>query len=82
VIAPDVVPNAITLYNIFTQNDALNAIVDGDKITVPEQTIKNVVYKGTGYVEGIYITLYIEEKSNATGDVSSCVLNATKFVDP
>lgn len=82
IIAPGDKPNFITIYNIFTQNDALNAVVDGDQITVAEQTIKNITYTGNGYVEGIYITLYLSEKDNTTGKVSACVFNATKFVQP
>jgi hypothetical protein len=80
IIAPGVQANAISLYNIFTQNDAISATVDGDKISIAEQTINNTVYKGNGYVEGIYITLFVEQKDNTTGNYSNCVLNATKFV--
>jgi len=82
VIAPGDKPNAVSLYNIYSQTSPLAAMVDGDKITIDEQTVNNIVYKGTGYVEGIYITLYVSEKDNATGVYSSCVLNATKFVQP
>ncbi|MEN9338862.1 MAG: EGF-like domain [Bacteroidota bacterium] len=82
IIAPGDKPNAITFYNIFTQNDVLSATVDGDQVDIPSQTIKNITYKGNGYIEGIYITLYIEEKDNTTGAVSACVYNATKFVQP
>ncbi len=82
IIAPGDKPNAISFYNIFTQNDAINATVDGDKVTMEEQTVNNIVYKGNGYVEGIYITLFIEEKDNATGVLTTCVYNATKFVQP
>jgi EGF-like domain len=82
IIAPGDKPYTVSLYNLFTQNESLNVILDGDKMTIEEQTVNNVVYKGAGYVEGIYITLFIEEKDNATGVYSSCVLNATKFVQP
>ena len=80
IIAPGVTPSTISIYNIFTQNQAIDATVDGDKITISEQTINNVVYKGDGYVEGNYITLFVEQKDNGTGIYSDCVLNATKFV--
>ncbi|HNF72078.1 MAG TPA: calcium-binding EGF-like domain-containing protein [Chitinophagaceae bacterium] len=82
IIAPGDKPNAITFYNIFTQNDVIKATVDGDQVVIEEQTIKNITYKGHGYVEGIYITLFIEEKNNDNGEVSACVYNATKFVQP
>ena len=82
VIAPGDKPTVISLYNIFTQNDAITANVDGDKISIDEQTIGTTTYSGTGYVEGIYITLYVSQKDNTTGIYSSCVLNATKFVQP
>jgi len=82
IIAPGAKAYDISIYNIFAQNDALNATVDGDKIVVAEQTVNNIVFKGTGFVEGLYITMYIEEKDNSTGVYSSCVLNATKFIQP
>jgi hypothetical protein len=82
IIAPGITPNAISVYNLFTQNDALSGVVDADKINIPEQTINDVVYLGTGFVEGIYITLFIEEKDNVSGKVSSCVLNVTKLIQP
>ena len=80
VIAPGATPSTISLYNIFTQNQSIDAQVDGYNITIAEQTINNITYKGTGYVEGIYITLFVEQKDNGTGIYSDCVLNATKFI--
>jgi len=80
IVAPGTQPNAISVYNIFTQNSAISATVDGDKISINEQTIGSTVYKGSGYIEGIYITLFVEQKDNTTGIYTDCVLNATKFV--
>jgi hypothetical protein len=82
IIAPGEKPNEISMYNVFTQNNSIIATLDGDKITIPEQTTGNVVYKGSGYVEGIYITVFVEEKNITAGEFNSCVLNATKFIQP
>ena len=82
IIAPGTTGSLISIYNIFSQNDAITASVEGDKILIPEQTVKNIMYKGQGYIEGIYITLFVEEKDNTTGIYSTCVYNATKFVQP
>ncbi len=82
IVAPGEKPNEVSFYNIFTQNDALIAQLDGDKISVPEQTINDIVYKGNGYIEGIYITVFIEEHNTSSNVYSSCVLNATKFIQP
>lgn len=82
IIAPGEKGNAISLYNIFTQNQSINAIVNGYDIVLEEQTVGNIVYRGNGRVEGLYITLYVEEHNLTTGIRSTCVLNATKFVNP
>lgn len=82
IIAPGDQPYTVSLYNVLLQNDALNAILDADKITIEEQTINNIVYSGNGFVEGLYLTLFIKEKDNSTGKVTDCILNATKFVQP
>jgi hypothetical protein len=80
IIAPGDKPNMISIYNLLAQTTALTALVDGDKISIAEQVVNDVEFKGSGYVEGLYITLFVEEKDLATNTYKSCVLNATKFV--
>lgn len=82
IIAPGDKPFEATMYNIFTQTQTLLLELDGDKITIPDQTVNDIEYKGTGYVEGIYITLFVEEHNTVSNEYSSCVLNATKFIQP
>jgi len=82
VIAPDAQPNRISLYDIFDQNNAIKATVNLEKIDIEEQTVAGVVYKGNGYLDGKYITLFIESRDVTTSEQHSCVYNGTKFTQP
>ncbi|MBL7766216.1 MAG: calcium-binding EGF-like domain-containing protein [Chitinophagaceae bacterium] len=82
IVAPETEPNKISIYNIFSQTVAILAVVDIDKVTIPEQTLGNITYSGNGYIESKYITLYITQRDNITGNYNSCVYNGTKFTQP
>jgi hypothetical protein len=60
----------------------MKATINVDKIDIEEQTINNTIYKGNGYIDGKYITLYIESTDIATSEVHTCVYNGTKFTQP
>lgn len=82
IIAPEAQANRISIYNIFVQNKALLATVDVDKVEIESQTIDNITYRGHGYIDNKYLTIYIEEKDNSNGNLFACVYNATKFINP
>lgn len=82
VIAPEPLPNRVTLYDIFDQNVALKATVNVDKIQLDDQSINGMRYTGHGYLDGKYITLYIETRNETTLEMHSCVYNGTKFTQP
>lgn len=82
IIAPEAQANRISIYNLFAQNKAIYATVDVDKVEIEAQTIDNITYRGHGYIDGKYMTLYVEEKNNSNGNLLSCVYNGTKFVNP
>lgn len=82
VIAPEAQPNRVSLYDIFDQVNALKATINVEKIDIEEQTINGTIYKGNGYIDGKYITLYIESTDIATSEVHTCVYNGTKFTQP
>lgn len=82
IVDPEPEPNRIRIYNIFQQNVGITATVNVEKVDIESQTIGNITYRGNGYVEGNYMTLYIEEKDNSNGNFFSCVFNGTKFINP
>lgn len=82
IIAPGDKPNAIVIYDIFNQGTAINATVDLEKINIEAQNIGSFTFSGNGYVEGNYITIFIEQKNVVSGVTNSCVYNATKFTQP
>lgn len=82
IIAPGDKPNTVVIYDIFLQGTSINATVDLEKITIETQNVGDVTYTGNGYIEGKYITIFIEQKNVVTGQVNSCVYNATKFTQP
>jgi hypothetical protein len=82
IIAPGASANTMSIYNLFAQNQAMEATVDIDKVTIADQIAGNTTYSGNGYIDGKYLTLYIEQKDNLTGATNSCVYNGTKFTQP
>jgi len=82
VIAPEAQPNRVTLYDIFDQNNAIKATINIDKIEIEEQTVNGTIYKGNGYLDGKYVTLYIETKDATTLETHACVYNGVKFTQP
>jgi hypothetical protein len=82
IVDPEPEPNRIRIYNIFQQNVGITATVNVEKVDIESQTVGNITYRGNGYVEGNYMTLYIEEKDNSNGNFFSCVFNGTKFINP
>lgn len=82
IIAPGDKPNAIVIYDIFDQGTAINATVDLEKILIETQVVGDNTFSGNGRIEGKYITVFIEQKNVITGQVNSCVYNATKFTQP
>lgn len=83
IIAPGDKPNEITMYNIFNQGSVTKATVDLEKVTIAAQTVDIYTYAGDGYIEdGKYITIFIQETNNQTGEIRSCVYNATKLTQP
>lgn len=82
VIAPEPQANRITLYDIFDQNVAIKATVNVDKIDIESQSINGITYVGNGYLDGNYITIYIQTVDESSLEQHSCVYNGTKFVQP
>jgi hypothetical protein len=82
IIAPGEKPNAIVIYDIFNQGTAINATVDLEKILIETQVVGDNTFSGNGRIEGKYITVFIEQKNITTGQVNSCIYNATKFTQP
>lgn len=82
VIAPEPQPNRVTLYDIFDQNVAMKATIDVDKIMLDDQSINGIRYSGHGYLDGKYMTLYLETRDEVSLEMHSCVYNGTKFTQP
>lgn len=82
VVAPETQPNRISLYDIFDQNTVIKATVNLEKVDIEEQTVAGVWYNGNGYLDGNYITLFIESRDLTTNEMHSCVYNGTKFTQP
>jgi len=80
IMSPKPNPFEVLIYDLFAQNEQMEATVDGVNITIPFQTINNWEYRGYGTVEGKYITMYIEQR-DPLNNFNSCVYNATKYQD-
>lgn len=78
IMAPGGGGGNVVLYDLFSQNETFTATVNGTDIEIPSQISNGWEYRGYGYVEGLYITLYIEQK-DPLGNFNTCVYNATKF---
>jgi hypothetical protein len=79
VIAPEAQANRISFYDIFDQNQEILATVNLNDITIEEQTINGRTYKGNGYLDGKYITVYFQYNDIGSSVVRTCVYNGTKF---
>jgi hypothetical protein len=82
VIAPGATAKDVVIYNFYTQNITINATVNVDKINIPFQSVNGYSFRGNGYIEGIYMTLYIEQTEPSDPIMKSCVYNGTKYIKP
>ncbi len=82
VVAPGNSPKEVSIYNFYAQNTTITATINADKIEIPLQNSNGYQFRGNGYIEGIYVTLYIEQMEPSDPKLYSCVFNGTKFVKP
>jgi len=78
IMQPGIAPNEVVIYDLFSQNQLMSATVSGTDITIPLQSNNGWDYRGYGNVEGLYITLFLEQR-DPLGNFNSCIFNATKF---
>ena len=83
VVEPGTKANEINIYNVFNQGISIKAIVskttEKEIMEIPSQTVNNITYSGNGDLVGNSVTLFIQELNNSTGELTTCVYNATKF---
>jgi hypothetical protein len=79
VIAPEPQANRISFYDIFDQNQEIFATVNSNNITIEEQTTNGRTYKGNGFIDGKYVTVYFQYNDVGSALVRTCVFNGTKF---
>ncbi len=82
VVAPEAQANRVALYNIFENTDVVMlATVDVEKITLDVQTVGNFVYSGNGYINGLDITLFVQQLNLTDSVFNTCTYNGNKFID-
>jgi hypothetical protein len=82
-------PRDIEIYNLFTPGISIKAVITGNKIDIPTQTITvpagNYTYRGNGYVEiigkDIYFRLFYEE-TDPVPVFRSCYFEAKRIYQP
>lgn len=85
IITPGSKPNTITIHDIFAIDLLTNATIDPEhteRITLQSQTVGDFTYEGNGDIVGRYMTIFIQQRHNPTGNINSCVYNAIKYVKP
>lgn len=82
VVSPGATPNKMNIYNIFAQNISIEGVIDGDKFTVATQSVNNIDYTGNGYVEGKYLTIYLEQDDHNNSTHQVFEYNGTKYTNP
>lgn len=82
VVAPEPQPNRVAIYHIFENtDDVMYATINVEKITLDTQTVGNYVYSGNGYINGLDITLFVQQLNLTDSVFNTCTYNGNKFID-
>ncbi len=82
VITPEPQANRVAIYHLFENtDDVMLGTIDVEKITLDPQTVGNVVYSGNGYIDGLDITLFVQELHLEDSVFNTCTYNGNKFID-
>lgn len=85
IISPGDKPNTLTIHDIFAIDLITKATIDlehPERLTLDSQTVGDFTYEGNGYIVGRYLTIFVQQRNNTTGDINSCVYNAIKYIKP
>ena len=82
VVAPEPQANRVAIYHIFVNtDDVMYATINVEKITLDAQTVGNYVYSGNGYINGLDITLFVQQLNLTDSVFNTCTYNGNKFID-
>ncbi len=82
VVAPEPQANRVAIYHIFENtDDVMYATINVEKITLDAQTVGNYVYSGNGYINGLDITLFVQQLNLTDSVFNTCTYNGNKFID-
>lgn len=82
VIAPEPQPNRVSIYHLFENtDDVMTGTIDVEKIVLDPQTVGNYVYSGNGYIDGLDITLFVQQLNLEDSVFNTCTYNGNKFID-